>query len=254
MESDKLFTARLDDLLRGCERGQIGYSAFLTPEEAALADDWLKANARDVLWRFDGGHPDAERQILEIRPDYLPENAGEMRDRISALEIRCSGFGPPPDHRAYLGSLTALGIKRESLGDLLCMEGFAVVFVTPTVSRLLLSDPPPLVSVGRERVKVLPATPERIAGWSQKYDEITVIVASVRIDCIVAEVAKISREKAKAAILQGDVQKNHRVCAEVSLSCVPGDVLSVRGHGKYKITDIGSTKKDRVRLTLLAYR
>lgn len=254
MESRKLFAARLDDLVRGCLRGRIGHTAFLTPEETAFADDRLRANARNVLWRFDGGHPDAQRVILEIRPDYLPPKAGETRDRISALEIRCSGFGESPGHRAYLGSLTALGIKRETVGDILCMEGRAVVFVTPAVAVFLRSDPPPLVSVGRERVKVLPADPALIAGWKQEYDEITAVAASARIDCIVAEIAKTSREKAKALILRGDVQRNHRECAEVSQVCAPGDVLSVRGHGKYKIQDIGSTQKGRVRLTLLVYR
>ena len=254
MENEKLFYGRLDDLIRKGERGQTGASSFLTPEEIELAKSYLRANAREVRWRFCGGHADAEREILLMGPDFLPDEALEERDWISALEIRCSGYGTPPDHRSYLGALMSLGIKRETVGDILCMEGGAAVFVTPAVSAFLLSDPPPLLSVGRERVWVLPADPEKIAEWKRKFDEMTVVVASMRLDCIVAEIANTSREKAKGLIQRGEVQRNHRECTEVSQICVTDDVLSVRGHGKYRIQDIGSTKKERVRLTLSVYR
>ncbi len=254
MENEKLFYARLDDFIDRCGRGQTAATAFLTPEEIVLADAYLRMNARDVSWTFCGGAPDAERRILIIRPDYLPEDGEEIRERISALEIKSSGFGKAPDHRAYLGSLMALGIKRETVGDILCMEDCAVVFVTPAVAAFLCADPSPLTFVGREKVRVLPADPSKIAGWKREFAEISIVVASMRLDCIVAELAKVSREKAKVAIQRGDVQRNHRETTEVSQICVRDDVLSIRGCGKFIIGEMGTTKKDRVRLSLRVYR
>ncbi|MGM9636923.1 MAG: RNA-binding protein [Eubacteriales bacterium] len=253
MDQDKLFYAKLADLADRASSGQIVGTAFLTPEEIVLADAWLMQSGAGLSWGFYGGYADAERRMLLIRPDYLPEDCVEERDWFSVLEIRISGY-VNLDHRSYLGALMALGIKRETLGDILCLQDGAVLFATPAVSDFLLSDPPPLVYVGRDKVKVLPADPAKAADYQRIYEERTGIVASMRLDGIVAEFGGLSREKAKAAIQRGEVMYNHRQASDPAKICTPGDILSLRGCGKFKIKDFETTRKERVRLTVLVYR
>lgn len=254
MDQDKLFYARLSDLADRASSGQIVGTAFLTPEEVVLADVWLGQCGTGLSWGFYGGYADAERRMLLIRPDYLPEDSVEERDWFSVLEIRISGY-VNLDHRSYLGALMALGIKRETLGDILCLpEGGALLFVTPSVADFLLSDPPPLVYVGRDKVKVLPADPAKAADYQRSYEERTGIVASMRLDGIIAEFGGLSREKAKAAIQRGEVTYNYRQASDPAKICSSGDILSLRGCGKFKIKDLETTRKERVRLTVLVYR
>lgn len=253
MDQDKLFYARLSDLMNRASSGQIAGSAFLTPEEVVLADAHLRQFGAGLSWEFCGGYADAERRMLLLRPDYLPEDCVEERDWFSMLEIRISGY-VNLDHRSYLGSLMALGIKRETLGDILCFPDGAVLFATPAVADFLLSDPSPLAYVGRDKVTVLPADPEKIVGYRRKYEERVGIVASMRLDSIIAEFGGLSREKAKAAIARGEVIRNYRQASDPADVCSPGDVLSLRGCGKFKIKDFETTRKERIRLTVLVYR
>lgn len=253
MDQEKLFYARLSDLADRAGGGQIVGTAFLTPEEAVLADAYFKQNGAGLSWIFLGGYADAERKILLIYPDYLPQECIEDRDWFSVLEIRISGY-VTLDHRSYLGALMALGIKRETVGDILCFPDGAVLFATPAVADFLLSDPSPLAYVGRDKVKVLPADPAKAADYQRSYEERTGIVASMRLDSIISEFGGLSREKAKTAIQRGEVMYNYRQASDPAKICSPGDTLSLRGCGKFKIKEFETTRKERIRLTVLVYR
>jgi RNA-binding protein YlmH len=245
--------ARIEDLLHTASSGIIGSTAFLTPEESVQAEEYLKQSGYSRCWKLVGGYEDAERKMLLIYPDYLPEECVEAGDYFCALEIRTSGY-VKLEHCSFLGALMALGIERDSLGDILIIDGNAVVFVTAPIAAFLLSEPSPLTFVGSDKVRVLKADDQLIASYKRQYKKVEIVVASMRLDCLVAELGNLSREKAKLAISRGEVQLNYRTGLEPSQTVVSGDVLSIHRKGKFKITENGQmTRKDRYRLSVLVY-
>ena len=64
-----------------------------------------------------------------------------------------------------------------------------------------------------------------------------------------------SREKAKVIIMSGKVFVNGQVITNVSRSLKDGEIISVRGIGKFKFEAAGGqTKKGRTVVTLLKYK
>ena len=86
-------------------------------------------------------------------------------------------------------------------------------------------------------------------------EEKSVIVSSLRLDNIVAAISGLSREKTKNLILSGNVTLNFFECTNISKSVCEGDVLTVRGKGKFNINGVmGETKKHRIRISIIHYR
>ena len=113
-----------------------------------------------------------------------------------------------------------------------------------------------LVRVGRAGVSVSDGLSDEAAGAVSpaEFTGITVNVASERADCIVAGITGLSREKAAAFIRSGSFMLNYSECLNVSRDVSAGDVLTLRGYGKYIVPeDPVTTRKGRLRLTLKKY-
>ncbi len=253
MTQNDALLARVGDALTRCERGEIAATDFMTPADAAAVTVQLKREPVGFLWQLYGGYADAERSMLFLLPDYIEAwDPAYAVDFISAVKIKGSGY-EELTHRAFMGSLLGLGIAREAVGDIVTTgEHEAVVFAKPSVIRFLLSEEMPLNRVGRDTVRIQPYDRDG-SELSRAFTEVTGVIASARFDCVVAELCNLSREKAKQRILSGEAQLNYAE-ADLSDPVAEGDVLSVRGCGKFKIVSIGGrTKKDRLRLTANQY-
>ena len=88
----------------------------------------------------------------------------------------------------------------------------------------------------------------------KKIIEVNITVASARLDSVVSAVYPLSRERSAAAIRQGLVFVNGISADSVSRTVKPGDKISVRGNGKFLVSDFfGTTKKGRLKLTVEKY-
>ena len=75
------------------------------------------------------------------------------------------------------------------------------------------------------------------------------MIASARLDCAVAAALGTSREKASAIIRSGLVMLNHEETDSVSLAVGDGDIISIRGKGRFILDSVGPpTKKGRLKL------
>ena len=147
-----------------------------------------------------------------------------------------------------------LSVERSSIGDIcIISKDTALIFVKNEIARFLMS-PDGLMRVGREKVRLSEASQRDIELIRREYEEVSVTVASARIDCLVSEIACTSREKAKTAVLDGAVSKNHIKILDPSEHFECGDTVSVRGKGKFTVTQAESTRKGRVRVTMLKYK
>lgn len=246
-EDDKRLLSRfLDWTDMAGEKYITKYSAFLDERQCRLCEKVMASVKYEnyLLW---GGYEGAERKMLCVYPQYGND------DIIGSFPMTAVTFRyrkeDKPDHRAFLGSLMALGITRDSVGDILVGEGSTSVFVKDTAARDVLG----ISKVGRIGVK-----PEEgfdaASIKAPEFREITGTVASLRLDCVLALALRISREKAAALIKGGAVEVSHVRTDRVGSQVEVGDKISARGYGKFLVKSVdGVSHKDRLHITVCKY-
>ncbi len=255
-KEQKLFYAKLDDLEKRARGGVVCHSSFMTPSEIYKAEKYFEAKGNKDKICFFGGYFEAQRKQIFLLPDYISFSADEMNifdmieeeldNSIVALKISGSGFRTL-SHRDYLGSILALGIEREKLGDICVIDNAdAIVFCSSEVADFLAYE---LTSIGADKVKVERASVDKNMESTQKYQAFADTVASERLDCVVASLFNLSREKAQNLIKGGFVEFNYETASKPDSRVDKGDKISARGYGKFIIRDISqTTKKGRLRL------
>ena len=261
--------ARLEDLCLRADRGELCDTCFLSPRELYFARSYL--SGKGIAYRAFGGYVEAERQRMYLLPDYL-EGAGETKetDGASCLgwEQTLSEFGLESDvtvlrivgsgyrvltHRDFLGSLLGLGLERSVLGDL-CVDAQgkeALVFCDTAIAPFIEWE---LTKVANDTVKVhRPASGE----WTippRRWEEIRDTVASERLDCVVAALCGLSREKARETVCGGLVEVNFEGEERPDRAVAVPALISVRGFGRYRVRSLADrTKKGRLRLVAEKY-
>lgn len=189
-----------------------------------------------------GGYENAERVFFGAFPDFMDPDVSLFPIRSFTAVFRpCDTL----THRDFLGAFMALGIERSTLGDFLLEEGRCVFFAKEEIGDFILSQ---ITKVGKVGVRLqadfsLPLPAER------KFQEFNSVIASPRLDCVVAAATGLSRERARGAITGGLVSLNHEEISNSSKEVKPGDKISFRGKGRFVIDQVGPlTKKGRLLL------
>lgn len=244
---DSWLKARLSDAADLCDRRSCPrFVGFLDERQRAVAQSVL-SKIPGIRFCFYGGHPEAKRTMAGIFPPFL-----EMEEsQFPLVPVGFSYRGQAQlTHRDFLGALLSCGIKREKIGDILCGEGLAVVFADAGIAEFLAGQ---VEKVGREGVHCLyPFEGELPAAHT--FREIRDTVASPRLDAVVKAALGVSREEAARRIAAGLVSLNHVPCTTVSAGVAQGDILSVRGGGRFRVETVGPpTRKGRLYITLQKY-
>ena len=156
-----------------------------------------------------------------------------------------------PTHRDLLGSLMALGVERETLGDILVSAGSADRIVSAGVAQYLLDN---WTGAGRTALRLTAVGADTLRVPEQKVKEIRDTVATLRLDAVTAAGFSMSRGKAAELIAAGRVQKNYREVTKGDASVAQGDVISARGLGKFEVAEVGGlSKKGRTGILLRRY-
>ena len=246
-QTDKLFLSQIDDAVYLCQQRQRPYFfSFMSERKQALASRHLDS-LRFPSYRFFGGYEGSERSVLGL---WFYDEPDDAQFPVTALEITFRA-ADKLTHRDFLGALMSLGIERETLGDILVEDGRCIVFIKSEMKDYITSQ---LFKIGNAGVKITEASTESLPKGRGE-EELTCVVASLRLDAVVAALTGLSREKTKSLILSGRVAHNYLPCDNISQSVGAGDSLSICGKGKYKIDGvIGETKKHRIRISIIHYR
>ena len=169
---------------------------------------------------------------------------------ITILSITWSkSFSRKLSHRDFLGSILGCGIKREKVGDIILDEDRAYVACMSDISRYLLYN---LNKVGSVAVSV--SETEAPQKKEEKVKVIASTVASLRLDSVIATGYGVSRAKAVEAVKSGKAKVNWEDTESVSREMKQGDIISLRGKGRIVLEEVaGTTKKDRIRITIKKY-
>lgn len=242
--------ARLDDLIRRADRGNVGISAFLSPRELHYAEKYLKsAGARYFAF---GGYTTAERKRIYLLPEYMEgvSSAAELAEygedsAITVLEARESGF-ESLNHRSFMGAVLGLGLERDVIGDIIVTDGGALIICDRAIAEFILSS---LERVGRDRVRLSVTELEEDYEPKRDFEAVSDTVASPRLDCVVGALCSLSREKARSAVEDGSVELDYECCQRPDCEVTEGALISVRGYGKFRILSLcDKTRKGRYRL------
>ncbi len=240
---DYLIKARFEEAVKKAE-----YSArflgFLEPPEYFYIQN-LARQYKNVYVKLWGGHEEAQRLYVSVS-SYEVSNE-EFPFTAVQIEFREED---KLTHRDFLGSFMACGIKRETIGDILAEDSRAVVFVRDEILGYFLNSFSKIGNVG-VRLSLDVDQPLPVA---YRFTQVKGVIASNRVDCVVAFLMKNSREKASNAIKAQLVKLNYSLVSSVSLKIKDGDKISIRGIGKFKIEQLGPlTKKERLQISCLKY-
>lgn len=220
---------------------------FLTPREQVIVRS-VAGSTPQVKVSAWGGYDEAERRRMLITPEYLSPQEDEFQLALLGIQLDHS---TSVSHRDILGSVLGLGIKREMVGDILISAGQIQVIVAQEMEAYITTH---LNKVGKKSVK------PSVLDWSQlvpaedTWEARTITVSSLRLDAIVAPCVRMSRTKATGLIKGGKVQVNWKVEDSPAALLNEGDVLSIKGYGRFKVMEItGHTRKGNL-LVQLGYK
>lgn len=254
-DEDKLLYARLEDKVFEAGREYaVVFFGFLTPAERGAADDFLRG--KDAAFLFSGGYEDAERTMVFIKPDndYVTYEGAEEQ-AMSAVRFTSFAEGKTLSHRDYLGSLMGAGLKREAVGDILPYTDGKKQFCDVVLAKGVAGDVVRNVDrIGRTGVHTSEIPLSALHVPEKIFKEIADTVASLRMDAVMSSGFNLSRGETKEAIEKGLALKNDRLVMSPDSPVAEGDVLSLRGHGKMILSEIGGeSKKQRIRIKIKKY-
>ena len=229
-----------------CEKGIARYTRFLDPvQEAEARQIAYDCGAVFASW---GGYEQAERKI----GCFLPwgEEALRVNFPLVTLHSRYSSKFCSLSHRDLLGSFMALGLTRDSIGDIIIVDSDIYLFVVEQVADFILQG---MTSAGKaalhfKRVEGEVSVPE--PQGTAFHDTLS----SMRLDAVLAGAYRLSRTESSALIRGGLVKLNHIPCERVDAAVEEGALLSVRGKGRVRLQSIeGLTRKQRIGVTFFRY-
>lgn len=238
--------AEINDAIRQCRnKNTLKFVGFLDATGAATAvSAATKDKAKFMLY---GGYSEAERVYFGVFPEWCEPDASHFP--IVRLKI-CNKSRNPLSHRDVLGAFMSAGIERDKVGDILINGTDPVAFVSDSIAGHIMAHIQKIASSGVEIVRdestEVPIT--------ARFQEMSGTVASLRLDCVVAELANCSRGKAAELIEGGFVAVGGLEVLKLTAEVKANDVISVRRVGKFVIDECDRlTKKGRVALLYRKY-
>lgn len=228
LNSDELLLKRR--LLELAKKGDayFTFSDFLGLSEQSVFAT-LKGSLSKGSYKLFGGAEGTERLVVRFGSE--DELGYDEPFPISIIKIspRSPKFAEKLTHRDYLGSILSLGIERRLLGDIVIKNTDAYLFcksdiaeyITQSLERIRHTD---VIS------KITDTLPD---GELFKTERKRIQANGERIDAIVAKVFGISRDDSLSLFKKRLVFIDGRLCENNSAALKHGEIISVRGYGRF---------------------
>lgn len=251
---DKLLEAKIADKIKFVQnRNRFVTTDFLDMAQKSQVKEILEK--RDIKsYEFFGGFPQAERTMLIIYPEefmnYDLEGALNKlySDKISVIRITLpkEQWGTY-EHRNYLGALIKLGLKREKIGDIIVREDGADIIVSSDIEDFLLTNLKDLTRFQSAKIEKILISD--ISVIEEEPQIIKINVPSMRLDCIVGELARCSRSNASILINTERVFVDFKEEIRGTRQIKENEMITIRGKGRFKILrTLGNTRSGRINL------
>ncbi|NCB28695.1 MAG: RNA-binding protein [Clostridia bacterium] len=244
-DDDRMLLANALDKLATChERAYLTSTRFLDLRERSLVAQAVRLAGGEGQMVFAGGYTDAERACAVFYPDYLTAEDAQNEDNTPIALLRVHKHAADTlTHRDYLGSLMGLGLRRDSVGDILVSEQGADILVLREVAEFVRLH---FAQAGRKRLSLEALPLSDLHSVQEEGEAREGSVASARLDSIVALTFGLSRTEAQSEIACGRVFVNQLGCEKAEKEIEAGDRITVRGKGRVRVLEFtGVSRKGR---------
>lgn len=231
------------------QNGHYTFTHFLSPSEV---DEFfqIEKELAFIPYTLFGGSPDAERQILRFGSEEMFGYVEEFP--VCCMHVRpvTPKFAGPAGHRDVLGALMNLGIERDVVGDIWVCDKECYFFCLANMKDYICDQ---LTKIRHTNVVCIETDglPEEFRP-ERKREEY--VVASNRCDSIVSHIFHLSRGKCIPLFREKKVFVNSRQYENNSGALKEGDIVSVRGYGKFVFAGVvRETKKGRLTVAIEKY-
>ena len=265
MKNDELLIAQIEDKIRQADEWSMMTAGdFLDAHQRKILTDYVRGRKLPIRMALYGGYADAERCMPVFLPEYMEWDGGfeaipeEVGALLQVIRVSVPKGGKALTHRDYLGSLLALGLDREVTGDILVRGEDAPaglgadIIVKAEIAEFIEMH---YEKAGRANLTVSVHPIEELMTGESHIIKKQDTVASLRLDSVAASAFALSRAKASDAIRRGIVSVNSVEALKTDMEVKEGDKIVLRGRGKAVLAEVGGTsRKDRIRITLDPYR
>ncbi len=225
---------------------------------------FLGLSEQDVFWKTEsgrelahigytlwGGYEGAERKVVRFGSE---EDFGYEEDYpIVCLHVKplLAKFADKLSHRDFLGALMNLGIERSTIGDIRVGDKEAYLFCLESVAEYICTtlDKVKHTNVKCQVVAELQDIP------LEEPESREVLLPSLRLDACLAKVYNESRGDILDMFRAGKVYVNGRLCENNSKTLKEGDVVNLRGYGKFIFSgEKYETKKGKLSVEINIYK
>lgn len=252
---DKLLLAKLQDKIKHCKnRSKIVNTEFLNLYQNKLIQSKLN-ELKIKNYIFYGGFEEAENKALILYPEKLNKKIvmNSINEIINAIKITLPNeLIGKYEHRDYLASVMKLGLGRERIGDIIVYQNEAYIIVLKENAEYIKDSLQEFIRFKKSKIEIIDVN--EIKSKTPDLMPIEIHVSSNRLDSVVSEIAKTSRSKAEELIKNERVSINCQYEYKSSKQVNIGDIIIVRGSGKYILDDIKKNLKNkRLTITLKKY-
>ena len=242
-ENDLLIAKVLDKKKICNSKNKITYTDFLNEKEQRV----IEKNVKLENAFFYGVNENADRKILVFYPEKLTEELvrKSLKSVLSGIRIilKNDQIGNY-EHKNYLSALIKIGIDRGKIGDILVDDYGADIIAFDMNKEFIIQSLSELTRFRKANIDIIPI--DDIKQKIDRFEESTIIVSSMRIDNIVAELAGCSRTNADEYINSEKVFVNYETALKGSKTIFEGDIVTIRGKEKFRIDGlVRNTRNNR---------
>ena len=246
---NKLLMAKIEDRIRiSKKQNKITNSEFLNEYETSFAQKNLY-NLKESNYLFFGGYEEALRKVLIIYPDKISkeEVLGNINKIITSIKIELPNeISGKLEHKDYLGTIMSFGLTRERIGDIIVYNEKAYIIVLAENAEYIKNELQQEKRFKKAKIEIIDIN--NIEPKPLEFESIKISVNSLRLDNVVAEILKTSRNIAQSKIQEEKVFINYIVETKNTKAIKEKDVLVIRGEGKFVIEEfLGQNKKRKKR-------
>jgi len=246
-KDDKILLAQILDKIEMVEKkNKIEYTDFLDLAQIELVQKFINKIKIENYMVY-GGFEQAERKMFVIYPEKF--NSIVVEKNLSNI-VQIIRIELPDDlkgkytHRDYLGAVIKLGVERKKIGDIIVDNEGADIIVDKDIVKFLLDNLGSLTRFSKSTITV--QNIEELRPVEIKKEELEIIVSSMRLDNVISELARCSRNKALDIINMERVFVNFECETKKTKQIKTGDMVTIRGKGRFFIKElVGQTRSGR---------
>ncbi|MDN6195087.1 MAG: YlmH/Sll1252 family protein [Atopostipes suicloacalis] len=241
-KDERIFVEQVLDWIQQVDQQYTPYlTSFLNPRELFIASSIINHHGGFDFESY-GGFEGAEQKRIIIYPDYF--QAKEEDFELSLFEINYPKKFAELSHGQILGSILGTGLSRSNLGDIISSENRWQFIIDKKMKQFIRLN---LDKIGRISVQLEEKNLEEIIEKEDNWQKEELIVASLRIDLVLARALNLSRNRAKELIQDKKIKINWSEINRPDIELNEQDIISIRGFGRIQMYEqLAKTRKDNL--------